>query len=97
MGWYGFNAGSALQSGYLAASTVASTTVAASSSCVVFIILSTIHHPRKNSVRTLDVINGVIAGLAGITPASGFVRPYAAAIIGMFRIYIFNFICCLFV
>ncbi|EGG17683.1 ammonium transporter [Cavenderia fasciculata] len=70
MGWFGFNAGSALAAGSVAASAVASTQIGGSFSGIVWIILSWL----KGKPSTVAVINGVIAGLAGITPASGFIN-----------------------
>jgi ammonium transporter, Amt family len=78
-GWNGFNAGSALRAGGLASFTVTSTILSMATSVVVSMVLSNSEH---GVVRTVDVINGGIAGMAGITPASGFVRPWAAVVIG---------------
>ncbi|GAM27761.1 hypothetical protein SAMD00019534_109370, partial [Acytostelium subglobosum LB1] len=70
MGWFGFNAGSALAAGAVATSAVASTQIGGSFSGIVWIILSWL----KGKPSTVAVINGVIAGLAGITPASGYIN-----------------------
>ncbi|KAM9982074.1 hypothetical protein ACTFIY_004377 [Dictyostelium cf. discoideum] len=70
MGWFGFNAGSALAAGNIATSAVASTQIGGSFSAIVWIILSA----AKGKPNTVSVINGVIAGLAGITPASGYIN-----------------------
>ncbi|EFA81479.1 ammonium transporter [Heterostelium album PN500] len=70
MGWFGFNAGSALAAGSVATSAVASTQIGGSFSAIVWIILSWL----KGKPSTVAVINGVIAGLAGITPASGYIN-----------------------
>jgi Amt family ammonium transporter len=77
--WFGFNAGSALQSGSLAVSTVVATQRSAVSSGVIWLILSWIRHKPS----AIAVLNGVIAGLAGITPASGYIDPQYGAIIGI--------------
>jgi len=79
MGWFGFNAGSALTSGSLATSAVASTQIAACCSAMVWLIASWI----KDKPSSVALINGVIAGLAGITPASGFVSSQASIVIGL--------------
>ncbi|EGC31727.1 ammonium transport protein A [Dictyostelium purpureum] len=70
MGWFGFNAGSALAAGDVAASAVASTQIGGSFSAIVWIALSWL----KGKPTTVSAINGIIAGLAGITPASGYIN-----------------------
>eukprot|EP01089_Gocevia_fonbrunei_P009019 TRINITY_DN2090_c0_g1_i1.p1 TRINITY_DN2090_c0_g1~~TRINITY_DN2090_c0_g1_i1.p1 ORF type:complete len:457 (-),score=101.68 TRINITY_DN2090_c0_g1_i1:22-1392(-) len=78
LGWYGFNAGSALTIGPVAANAISTTTVAASSSAAVWMILSYVKHKRPHTVA---ILNGVLAGLAGITPASGYIpTPYASVV-----------------
>jgi Amt family ammonium transporter len=77
--WFGFNAGSALSSGPLAVSTVVATQRAAVCSGVVWLILSWIRHKPS----AVAVLNGVIAGLAGITPASGYIDPQFGTVIGV--------------
>jgi len=79
MGWFGFNAGSALQAGSLATSAVASTQIAACSSGMVWLILSWI----KNKPSSVALINGVVAGLAGITPASGYINSQWTILVGL--------------
>lgn len=79
MGWFGFNAGSALRAGSVAVSAVASTQIAACSSGIVWLFISW----AKNKPSTVALLNGVIAGLAGITPASGYVDSQASIIIGL--------------
>src|SRR3989442_13098024 len=69
IGWFGFNAGSALTSGSLAANTLLVTHAASAASSVVWILLSSKRSGRPSAIAA---INGAIAGLAGITPASGF-------------------------
>ncbi|MDR9459731.1 MAG: ammonium transporter [Dehalococcoidia bacterium] len=78
-GWFGFNAGSALTSGGLAANAFVTTTVSAAAATVTWMILGWIH--RRPSV--LGVATGAIAGLVAITPAAGFVSPMAAIAIGI--------------
>lgn len=79
IGWFGFNAGSALQAGAVAVSTVVNTQAAAAMSGFVWLVLSWWRHRPS----TIAVINGVIAGLAGVTPASGYIAPPAAIILGV--------------
>jgi Amt family ammonium transporter len=78
-GWFGFNAGSALTSGGLAANAFVTTTVSAAAATVTWMILSWIH--RRPSA--LGIATGAVAGLAAVTPAAGFVSPMAAIPIGI--------------
>ncbi|MDP2744443.1 MAG: ammonium transporter [Dehalococcoidia bacterium] len=78
-GWFGFNAGSALISGGLAASAFVATNIAAAAAAFTWIVLSWIH--RRPSV--LGAATGAVAGLVAITPAAGFVPPIAAIPIGI--------------
>lgn len=80
MGWFGFNGGSALAAGNLALSAVVSTHVGGCCSALVWLLLS-MRHDRPAST---GIFNGVLAGLAGITPASGFVGTQATIVIGLF-------------
>ena len=79
MGWFGFNAGSALTSGSLATSAVASTQIAACASGMVWLSISW----ARDKPSSIALINGVIAGLAGITPASGYVSSQSSIVIGL--------------
>jgi Amt family ammonium transporter len=74
-GWFGFNAGSALSSGGLAASAFASTHMAAAAAAVAWAALDWIRTRRPTA---LGIISGAVAGLVAITPASGYVTPLAA-------------------
>jgi len=79
-GWVGLDLmGSALTSGSLATSALASTQIAACTSGCVWLIASWI----RNKPSSVAVINGVVAGLAGITPASGYVSSQASIVIGI--------------
>jgi len=79
-GWFGFNAGSALMSGGLAANTIFVTHLAASVSAMIWIGLS---WRRTGKPSIVAGINGGIAGLAGITGASGFVSVEHAFLIAI--------------
>ncbi len=71
LGWFGFNAGSALAAGGgLAANTILVTHMASSVCAIIWATMSWI---RTGKPSIVAAINGAIAGLAGITPASGFV------------------------
>ncbi len=80
LGWFGFNAGSALTSGGVAANTVIVTQMSASAAALVWVGLS---WKRTGKPSVVAAINGALAGLVGITPASGFVSIEHAVIIGL--------------
>ncbi len=80
LGWFGFNAGSALASGSLAGNTVIVTHMASSVSALIWVGISWI---RTGKPSVVAAVNGAIAGLAGITPASGFVSVEHSFIIGI--------------
>ena len=79
-GWFGFNAGSTLSSGGLAASTLMTTHIAGATGTLAWLILDWCVTGRPTLV---GVINGALSGLAGVTPASGFVPPSAGFVIGL--------------
>ena len=78
-GWFGFNAGSALTSGGLAASAFVATNTSACAAAFTWIILGWIN--KRPSL--LGAATGAVVGLVAITPAAGFVTPLAAIPIGM--------------
>ncbi len=78
-GWLGFNGGSALSAGALAASAFVATFAAAASGGLVWTLFDRAVHGKMTAV---GLASGVVAGLVGITPASGFVGPMAALVIG---------------
>lgn len=80
IGWFGFNAGSALASGALAANTLLVTHIASATSAMVWIFLS---WKRSGKPSTTAVINGAIAGLAGVTPAAGFIDAQSSFFLGI--------------
>jgi Amt family ammonium transporter len=79
-GWFGFNAGSALASGALSANTLLVTHAAAATTSLVWILLS---WKRSGKPSVIAAINGAIAGLAGVTPASGFISVQNSIILGI--------------
>lgn len=80
IGWFGFNAGSALASGSLAANTLLVTHIGSSTSALVWIVLS---WKRSGKPSTTAAINGAIAGLAGVTPAAGFISAQNSFFLGI--------------
>lgn len=89
-GWFGFNAGSALSAGSLAASAFFVTNTAAAAGAISWVVSECLHHGRST---VLGAASGAVAGLVAITPASGFVGPLAAIAIG----FLSGIICYLFV
>jgi Amt family ammonium transporter len=79
-GWFGFNAGSALAANGLAVSAFVATNAAAASAGLSWALLEWI---RNGKPTLFGVVTGSIAGLATVTPASGFVTPSSALLIGV--------------
>ncbi len=79
-GWFGFNAGSALASGTLASMAFLTTHIAACSATLTWVIVEWYHRGKPTM---FGAATGSIAGLATITPASGFVGPFPALFIGI--------------
>ena len=77
-GWFGFNAGSALTAGGLASSAFITTNTAAAAAGFTWMVLGWIN--RRPSV--LGAATGAVVGLVAITPAAGYVQPWAAIPIG---------------
>jgi ammonium transporter, Amt family len=80
VGWFGFNAGSALSAGSLATSAFVVTHFAAAAAALGWAGAEWIRNGRPSA---LGAISGCVAGLVAITPASGFVGPMPALIIGL--------------
>jgi Amt family ammonium transporter len=79
VGWFGFNAGSALAAGSLASSAFVATHFAAAAAVVGWGLAEWV---RNGKPSALGAISGAVAGLVAITPASGFVGPMSALVIG---------------
>ncbi len=80
VGWFGFNAGSAVTAGYNAGMAAAATQIATAAAALAWMFAEWIIS-KKPSV--LGMISGAVAGLVAITPASGFVDAFGALIIGL--------------
>ena len=80
VGWFGFNAGSAVTSNVNAGMAMAATQIATAAAALGWMGMEWIIH-KKPSV--LGMISGAVAGLVAITPASGFVNPMSALLIGI--------------
>lgn len=79
IGWFGFNGGSALASSGLASSAVLVTNTAASVAALTWMFIEQIHRGKPT---TVGAASGLVAGLVGITPASGFVDVIGSIVIG---------------
>jgi Amt family ammonium transporter len=80
VGWYGFNAGSAVGADDIAANAFTNTTLAAAIAGFAWAFIELIH---KGHASILGFCSGIVAGLVVITPACGFVSPTGAVIIGL--------------
>src|SRR5665213_2866291 len=79
VGWFGFNAGSALAASGLATSAFVATHFAAATAALSWMFAEWVHSGKPSM---LGGISGAVAGLVAITPASGFVKPMPALFIG---------------
>jgi Amt family ammonium transporter len=79
VGWFGFNAGSAVSASGLATSAFVATHFGAAAAALGWIFVEWI---RTGKPSVLGAISGCVAGLVAITPASGFVQPFSALLIG---------------
>ncbi len=79
VGWFGFNAGSSLQSGLKTAQALTATQIAAAAGALGWIIIEAMHLRKSTS---LGLASGILAGLVVITPAAGVVQPAGAIILG---------------
>jgi Amt family ammonium transporter len=80
VGWYGFNAGSALGADAIASNAFATTTLAAATAGFVWGMAEWV---LKGHASVLGFCSGIVAGLVVITPGAGFVTPTSAVIIGI--------------
>ena len=79
-GWFGFNAGSALQANDIAINALVVTNLSASASAVSWMIVDWF---RKGKPSAVGISVGAVAGMVAITPAAGYVAPWASLIIGL--------------
>jgi Amt family ammonium transporter len=80
VGWFGFNAGSALAAGSLATSAFVATHFGAAAAALGWALAEWL---RNGKASVLGAISGAVAGLVAITPAAGFVGPMSALLIGL--------------
>ena len=80
IGWFGFNAGSALGANWTAATAFVNTLAATATAIIGWLIVERI---RDGHATTLGAASGVVAGLVGITPAANSVSPVGALLLGL--------------
>jgi ammonium transporter, Amt family len=88
VGWFGFNAGSALSAGPLATSAFVATHFATAAAAIGWTIFEWLHSGKPTA---LGAISGAVAGLVAITPASGFVQPMSSLAIGLAAGFVCSF------
>lgn len=79
-GWFGFNAGSAVKSGQLSTSAFVVTHIATATAAMSWMVTEWIHRGKPTA---LGAASGAVAGLVAITPASGFIGPLPAFLLGI--------------
>jgi Amt family ammonium transporter len=79
VGWFGFNAGSSVNSGLDTAQALTATQAAAASGAIVWMIIEGLHHGKSTA---LGFASGILAGLVAVTPAAGVVQPVGALALG---------------
>ena len=80
VGWFGFNAGSALAADGAAGMAMLVTQISTATAALTWITIEWVKHGKPS---VLGIVTGAVAGLVAITPASGFVGPIAAIAIGL--------------
>jgi Amt family ammonium transporter len=80
VGWFGFNAGSALEAGGTAALAMTNTFVATAAAALAWLVVENI---AKGKPSLLGAVTGAVAGLVAVTPASGFAGPMGAIVLGI--------------
>ena len=87
-GWFGFNAGSALSAGSLAATAMINTQIASAAASMTWVLYE---KRRDGKATTLGVASGAIAGAVVITPACGYINPLGALILGLIAGFVSNY------
>ena len=80
VGWFGFNAGSALKAGGDAGMAMTVTHISAATAALIWLVIESVKFGKPSMI---GIVTGAVAGLATITPASGFVGPAGALVIGL--------------
>ncbi len=79
VGWFGFNAGSSIESGLSTAQALTATQVAAAAGAVMWMLVEIWHNGKATA---LGFASGILAGLVAVTPAAGVVQPLGAIALG---------------
>lgn len=79
VGWFGFNAGSAISSSLTTAQALTATQVAAAAGAMMWMLIEGIHQGKATA---LGFVSGILAGLVAVTPAAGVVQPLGALALG---------------
>jgi Amt family ammonium transporter len=80
VGWFGFNAGSAVSSGQGSAHALTVTQIAAAAGALSWMVIEAVKHGKATS---LGLASGILAGLVAITPAADVVTPFGAIVLGV--------------
>jgi len=80
VGWFGFNAGSALAANGNAGMAMVATHISAATAALVWMLIEVAKHGKPSLI---GIVTGMVAGLATVTPASGYVGPAGAFVIGI--------------
>lgn len=88
-GWFGFNGGSSLAANSVAVYAIVNTNLAAAAGGVAWMLLD---WTRKGRPSAVGMAVGAVCGLAAVTPASGYVPPYASILIGLAAGIICNYV-----
>ncbi|MEQ9219474.1 MAG: ammonium transporter [Cyclobacteriaceae bacterium] len=80
VGWFGFNAGSSIESGLSTAQALTVTQIAAAAGAITWVIIEGWHQGKSSA---LGLVSGILAGLVAITPAAGVVQPVGAIALGV--------------
>jgi Amt family ammonium transporter len=80
VGWFGFNAGSAIGANALAGAAMANTQIATAAATIAWMVVEWVHRKKPTM---LGMASGAVAGLVAVTPASGFVTPTGALWVGL--------------
>ena len=80
VGWFGFNAGSALEAGGTAALAMTNTFVATAAAAIAWLVAENV---AKGKPSLLGAVTGAVAGLVAVTPAAGFAGPMGAIVLGL--------------
>lgn len=84
-GWFGFNGGSALAANGIASIAFVNTDICASITMIVWLFISWIHEGKPSITGAMT---GAVAGLVAITPAAGYVQPWAATVMGVITAFV---------